>query len=294
MMSAADVSSTLAKIATEMRQRAYEEVDGPGRAAVNTVANAIESVLHAAPGEAPSTAEPSTTPRGGGFDMLRHYVKEAKRVAPGVWFINHSGNVNSEAAGRTFKPLDTTECLAFVCEAANAVPVLLASYDRMHKSYEECARDLDDLESAVRDHLPEYDIDGEGGGANLIERVEYVADDLEQHEKKAMAYEKHAKQDLAVDVTKTADMVRLASLFTHDLARPTSTNGELLLGRCVEEMAEKLEALTAWARLAQIKMSTAADVLRDSAKDPAATPTMTKIMNGYADELDRVLQEAPP
>lgn len=50
----------------------------------------------------------------------------------------------------------------------------------------------------------------------------------------------HKNRSARVDYSSADDMLRLASLYTHDLALPSSTNGEVALGRCVERLTADL------------------------------------------------------
>jgi hypothetical protein len=91
---------------------------------------------------------------------------------------------------------------------------------------------------------------GTNGGCQCLREREHVALRFEvlklarvaQHLAAEVEHRRsHASLSCAVDYNSHADMRRLASLFTHDLALPTSTNGEVALGRCVECLAAEVE-----------------------------------------------------
>lgn len=175
----------LGKLAAEIREGMATGVSGPAFAALEIVAVAIEKIVAlapvaAVPPELPPIA-PVTAP-GTDFSMLRNHLKVAKQIAPGEWQTDTHGDVRNNAPGtpeHNRRPLATNAGLAFVCEAANAVAPLLAAYDLAVRDRDTYANELDDFECAVRDHLPEYDIDGEGGEANLLERIEYAGAELD-------------------------------------------------------------------------------------------------------------------
>lgn len=60
---------------------------------------------------------------------------------------------------------------------------------------------------------------------------------------RALKLEEHSDRPAEVDLSSPDDMLRLASLYSHDLARPSSTNGELALAACVEALHTRLRAL---------------------------------------------------
>lgn len=98
----------------------------------------------------------------------------------------------------------------------------------------------------------------------------------------AFAARQHKKLSAAVNYNDRHDMLRLASLYTHDLARPISTNGEIALGQCVETLVKQLDEIDRHAR--QLRQETLFTWARAAfGEDEAASPRQRAI---------RLLEEA--